>query len=63
VSDVVQVDYIGEDTFRQGLNLYLTRHQYRNATTADLWQALSEKSGTCSDGRRRLAYVADLVHE
>jgi puromycin-sensitive aminopeptidase len=49
------VDYIGEDTFRQGLNLYLTRHQYRNATTADLWQALSEKSGTCSGGRRHMA--------
>jgi puromycin-sensitive aminopeptidase len=40
------VDYIGEDTFKQGLNLYLNRHQYGNATTADLWQALSEKSGS-----------------
>ncbi|KAH8408130.1 hypothetical protein KR222_009660 [Zaprionus bogoriensis] len=37
-------DYIGEDDFRKGMNLYLTRHQYGNTSTEDLWQALQEVS-------------------
>jgi len=37
-------DYIGEDTFRKGMNLYLTRHQYGNTCTEDLWAALQEAS-------------------
>lgn len=37
-------DYIGEDDFRKGMNLYLTRHQYSNTTTEDLWLALQEAS-------------------
>ena len=37
--------FLGEDVFRQGLHLYLTRHQYGNATTEDLWAALAEASG------------------
>ena len=37
--------YLGEDTFRRGLHDYLKRHQYSNATTEDLWQALGEASG------------------
>ena len=37
--------FLGEDIFRQGLRLYLTRHQYNNATTEDLWSALAEASG------------------
>ncbi len=37
--------YLGEDAFRRGLHDYLKRHQYSNATTEDLWQALKEASG------------------
>lgn len=37
-------DYIGEDDFRKGMNIYLTRHQYKNTFTEDLWAALQEAS-------------------
>ena len=37
--------YLGEDTFRRGLNDYLKQHQYSNATTEDLWKALGKASG------------------
>lgn len=37
--------YLGEAAFRRGLRSYLERHQYSNATTEDLWQALAEASG------------------
>ncbi|KAH8375652.1 hypothetical protein KR200_004180 [Drosophila serrata] len=37
-------DYIGEDDFRKGMNIYLTRHQYGNTCTEDLWTALQEAS-------------------
>ena len=37
--------YLGEDDFRRGLQVYLGRHQYGNASTEDLWQALAEESG------------------
>ncbi|KAK9876801.1 hypothetical protein WA026_015039 [Henosepilachna vigintioctopunctata] len=36
--------YIGEEDFRKGMNLYLTRHQYKNTFTEDLWAALEEAS-------------------
>ncbi|XP_072947418.1 puromycin-sensitive aminopeptidase [Epargyreus clarus] len=36
--------YIGDDDFRKGMNLYLTRHQYKNTFTEDLWSALEEAS-------------------
>jgi puromycin-sensitive aminopeptidase len=38
-------NYLGAETFQDGLHLYLTRHQYGNAVTADLWSALGEASG------------------
>ena len=37
--------FLGGDVFRRGLNRYLTRHQYANARTRDLWDALGEASG------------------
>ncbi|CAD7003787.1 unnamed protein product [Ceratitis capitata] len=37
-------DYIGEKDFRKGMNIYLTRHQYKNTFTEDLWAALQEAS-------------------
>ncbi len=38
-------NYIGEDDFRKGMHLYLTKYQYDNACTNDLWAALGEASG------------------
>ena len=37
-------DFIGEETFRKGLELYMKRHKYGNATTEDLWKALGRAS-------------------
>ncbi|MGH2545228.1 MAG: M1 family metallopeptidase, partial [Ardenticatenaceae bacterium] len=37
--------FLGEETFRNGLHQYLTEHQYANATTRDLWDALGDASG------------------
>ncbi|KAK5642103.1 hypothetical protein RI129_008270 [Pyrocoelia pectoralis] len=36
--------YIGDEDFRKGMNLYLTKHQYKNTFTEDLWEALEEAS-------------------
>ncbi|XP_064113032.1 LOW QUALITY PROTEIN: puromycin-sensitive aminopeptidase-like [Macrobrachium nipponense] len=36
--------YLGDKDFRSGMNIYLTRHQYGNTYTEDLWAALSEAS-------------------
>lgn len=37
--------YLGADNFRDGLRVYLKRHQYANAEADNLWAALSEVSG------------------
>jgi len=37
--------YLGKETFRDGIRLYMTRHQTGNATADDLWAALAEASG------------------
>lgn len=37
-------NYIGDDDFRKGMHLYLTKHQYKNTSTEDLWGALEEAS-------------------
>ena len=36
--------FLGEEVFRDGIRSYIAEHQYSNATTADLWNALSEAS-------------------
>ena len=38
-------DWIGADDFRTGMRAYMVAHQYSNATSADLWAALSQASG------------------
>ena len=38
-------NFLGEETFRQGLHGYLSANQYANARTEDLWAALEEASG------------------
>ena len=36
--------YLGEETFRDGIRLYLKKHAYANTVTQDLWNALEESS-------------------
>lgn len=36
--------FIGDELFMKGLQLYISRHAYRNAKTEDLWVAFSEVS-------------------
>ena len=37
-------NFIGEDNFQKGLHSYLKKHEYGNATTEDLWNALGSIS-------------------
>ncbi len=37
--------WVGEEAFRRGIRDYLTAHEWKNATAADLWSALSQASG------------------
>ena len=37
--------YLGVEIFLKGISAYLKKHAYSNATTNDLWAALSEASG------------------
>lgn len=39
-------DYLGKDTFRDGIRRYLAERRYSSATTADLWNALEAVSLT-----------------
>jgi puromycin-sensitive aminopeptidase len=36
--------YLGDNTFRQGLNFYLDKHRFANTSTTDLWDALEVAS-------------------
>ncbi len=36
--------YLGEESFRSGVNAYIKEHAYGNATAADFWQALARAS-------------------
>src|SRR5579871_3183754 len=36
--------YLGEDTFRAGVNAYLHKHEYANATASDFWDAQTKIS-------------------
>ena len=38
-------EYVGLETFKEALRLYLSKHKYSNASSKDLWDAVSEKSG------------------
>ncbi len=38
-------NYLGEEKFRDGMQLYMSRHRYSSTTTADLWAALEKASG------------------
>ncbi len=36
--------YLGADKFRDGIRLYLRRHEYANAETTDLWDAIEDST-------------------
>jgi aminopeptidase N/puromycin-sensitive aminopeptidase len=36
--------YVGPDVFRKGVNAYLEKHAYGNATSEDFWNAIAEAS-------------------
>ena len=36
--------YLGEETFRAGVNAYIQKHQYANATAGDFWEAQTKTS-------------------
>jgi len=36
--------YVGEETFRKGVNSYLTKHSYGNATAEDFWNEIAAAS-------------------
>ncbi|XP_078311638.1 puromycin-sensitive aminopeptidase-like [Crassostrea virginica] len=38
-------DYVGDESFRKGMNQYLTKFKYKNAITEDLWESLGAASG------------------
>jgi len=37
--------YLGEEEFRSGIRLYLSRHMYGTTETTDLWDAIEEATG------------------
>jgi len=41
-------NYLSEPVFKKGLQIYLSRFQYKNTQTTDLWDALSEASSKVS---------------
>ncbi|XP_059169547.1 aminopeptidase N-like [Physella acuta] len=42
--------FIGEETFKRGLNRYLTNHMYSTATHNDLWDAITEQASIDGKG-------------
>jgi aminopeptidase 2 len=42
--------YLGEETFMEGIRRYLKKHAYGNTRTSDLWAALSDASGKDVEG-------------
>ncbi|KAF9427522.1 Aminopeptidase 2 mitochondrial [Podila epigama] len=37
--------YLGQEVFLKGIRRYMQKHAYKNTSTEDLWNALSEESG------------------
>jgi puromycin-sensitive aminopeptidase len=43
--------YISEETFQSGIQSYMKKHSFANATTEDLWQSLSEATTKKGSGK------------
>jgi len=41
--------YVGPEVFRQGVNAYLQKYQYANATAEDFWNTIAQVSGKPAD--------------
>ncbi|CAH3161876.1 unnamed protein product [Porites lobata] len=41
--------FLGDETLRKGIEIYLRKHQFANAKVSDLWKAMSEASGNLVD--------------
>ena len=39
-------NYVGQERFLKGVSIYLKKHLYGNSVTKDLWQGISESTGT-----------------
>lgn len=50
---VMLFDFLGKDTFFEGVRLYLRRFAWGNSKSSDLWQCLSEVSGEKIDQMMR----------
>ncbi|HXE91195.1 MAG TPA: M1 family metallopeptidase [Terriglobales bacterium] len=46
-------NYLGEETFRRGVQAYLKKHSYANATAEDFWNTLAQESGKPVDAIMR----------
>jgi aminopeptidase N len=43
--------YLSENTFQTGIQAYMKQHSFGNATTEDLWQALSQAAAVSEGGK------------
>jgi puromycin-sensitive aminopeptidase len=43
--------YLSENTFQVGIQSYMKKHSFNNATTEDLWQALSQAAAVANSGK------------
>jgi len=52
--------YLSEPTFQQGIQAYMKKHSFANATTEDLWDALSQAANKDNGGAK--IDVSALMH-
>lgn len=52
--------YIGFDNFSRGLQIYLTKHQYDNTITSDLWHSLSHALQSSTTDHTQMS-ITDLM--
>jgi len=45
--------YLSEKTFQSGIQSYMKKHSFANATTDDLWQALSQAAANAEGGGKK----------
>ena len=50
--------YLGPETFQKGVQAYLKKHAWGNATASDLWQALDERQAMGASALRRPVMIA-----
>ncbi len=53
--------YLGDERFRQGVSHYLTRHQYGNTETNDLWDAIEATSHRSAESPEEAVPVRQMM--